>query len=342
MIRDSSGISALIGRSQAISIEYLCKARNQVPWCETMCSEVKDLKYTTCLKKLIESPKILVMPGAYDVLSAKIIEKLGFQAVQCSGFGFAASYLGLPDVGIMSLTQMVDLTRNVCSAVDIPVMADGDTGFGNAVNVYFAVREFEIAGAAGMNLEDQVFPKRCGHMSGKQIVPVEEMVGKIRAAVAARRDPDFVINARTDAIAVSGVEEAIRRANIYADAGADLVFVEAPRTEKEIRHVLSSIKAPVSINLAQGGKTPAVTIQQLEEWGAARVSIPVTAVMAASRAVWEALQKVKTDGSVSGVTDRVFTFDEFTELVDFPTVRELEESYLPNFEIETKYGLDRD
>ena len=171
---------------------------------------------TTRLKELIRAREILVMPGVYDALSAKIAEKCGVKAVQVTGYGLAGSNLGLPDVGIMTKTQMVDLTRNICRAVSIPVMADGDTGFGNAINLYYAVRDFEAAGAAGINLEDQFFPKRCGHMGGKQIIPFEEAVKKIEAAAAARTDPDFVINARTDAIAVAGVEEAIRRGNAFA------------------------------------------------------------------------------------------------------------------------------
>lgn len=153
------------------------------------------MKKTTRLKKLILDPKILIMPGAYDALSAKIIERAGFQAVQASGYGIAASYLGMPDVGLLTMSEMLDQTRRIARAVDIPVMGDGDTGFGNAINVYRTVQEFEAAGVAGINLEDQIFPKRCGHMEGKEIVSLEEMVKKIEAAVAARRDPDFVINA---------------------------------------------------------------------------------------------------------------------------------------------------
>ena len=180
------------------------------------------MKKTTLLKKLINDPEILVMPGAYDVLSARLIEAAGFKAVQCSGFGFAASLLGLPDIGILSSTQMLEITRSICHAVDIPVMADGDNGFGNAVNTYYTVREFEAAGAAGINLEDQISPKRCGHITGKQCISAEEMVLKIKAAREAARDPDFVINARTDAYMVYGEEEAIRRGNMYAKAGAEV------------------------------------------------------------------------------------------------------------------------
>ncbi len=284
---------------------------------------------TTRLKSLILDRKVLVMPGAYDALSARIIERAGFQAVQCSGYGIAASVLGKPDVGILSMGEMLAQTRYICAAVDIPVMADGDTGFGNVINVYHTVQAFEAAGAAGINLEDQVFPKRCGHMDGKAVIALDEMVQKIRAAAAARRDKDFVINARTDAIAVVGIEEAIRRGNAYAAAGADLIFVEAPPSVDDIKHVIKSIKAPVSINMTDGGKTPIATIQQLEEWGAARISIPVTAVFAAAKAVEKAMRVILAEGVSPTVNhpEMVTTFKEFTDLVGLPAIKEMEQKY---------------
>lgn len=296
------------------------------------------MKKATILKQLILDPEILVMPAAYDVLSAKIIEKLGFKAIQCSGFGIAASYLGLPDVAVLTMSQMLDITRNICSAVNVPVMADGDTGFGNAVNTYYTVQQFEAAGAAGINLEDQVFPKRCGHMSGKQIISAEEMVMKIKAAVFARKDPDFVINARTDAIAVNGVEDAVRRGNAYAEAGATMIFVEAPQSIDQIKYVIKSINAPVSINMLQGGRTPYVTIKQLEEWGAARVSIPVSPVFIAAKSLYDGLKKIKEYGDIRVVDDSVFSFEEFTSLVDLPFIRSLESQLLTDCEIEARYG----
>ena len=293
---------------------------------------------TTQLKRLIQAKEILVMPGVYDALSAKIAEKCGVKAVQVTGYGLAGSNLGLPDVGIMTKTQMVELVRNICNAVSIPVMADGDTGFGNAINLYYAVKEFEAAGAAGINLEDQFFPKRCGHMGGKQIIPFEEAVKKIEAAAAARVDPDFVINARTDAIAVSGVEEAIRRGNAFAKAGADLIFVEAPEEVDDIKRMIQSIDAPVSINMiyAKGSKTPAVTIKQLEEWGAARVSVPVMPLFAASRALERAYTAVVNDDVVS-MNGEIFEFAEFTDLVGLPFIKELEKRFLDTTELDARY-----
>jgi len=287
------------------------------------------MRKTTRLKQLIVDKQVLVMPGAYDALSARIIERMGFHAVQCSGYGIAASVLGKPDVGLLSMTEMLNATRNICDAVTIPVMADGDTGFGNAINVYHAVRAFESAGAAGINLEDQVFPKRCGHMDGKEVIAMAEMVHKIRAAMAAKIDQDFVINARTDAIAVLGIDEAIKRGNAYAAAGADLIFVEAPPSADEIRHVIRSIKAPVSINMTDGGKTPLATIAELQEWGAARVSIPVTAVFAAAKAVERAMQVILAEGVSPTVNhpETVMTFKEFTDLVGLPEIKALQDKF---------------
>ncbi len=253
------------------------------------------MRKTTRLKNLIKSPEILVMPGVYDCLSARMAERCGAKAIQISGYGLAASYLGMPDVGVLTLTQMVELTRNICNSVDIPVMADGDTGFGNAINLYYAVKEIEAAGAAGVNIEDQVFPKRCGHMDGKQIIPFTEAVKKVEAAVAAKTDPDFVINARTDAIAVAGVDEAIKRGNAFAKAGADLIFVEAPTNPDDIKRVIESIDAPVSINMAYGGKTPPVSFETLEEWGAARVSVPIAAIFSVAKTLEKAFTMILDD-----------------------------------------------
>ncbi len=302
------------------------------------------MRKTTLLKKLINDPDVLIMPGAYDVLSARLIEVAGFKAVQCSGFGFAASLLGLPDIGILSSTQMLELTRNICHAVDIPVMADGDNGFGNAVNTYYIVREFEAAGAAGINLEDQISPKRCGHITGKQCISAEEMILKIKAAREAAKDPDFVINARTDAYTVLGIDEAIRRGNMYAKAGADLIFVEAVTSIEGIKRVIKEIDAPVSINLLQGGKTPLVTTNELQEWGAARVSIPVTPIMAAAWGVKQALGFIKEIGTIKDLPG-VISFEEFAALVKLDKIRDLESRYLTEEEIAARYqgrkGLEK-
>jgi methylisocitrate lyase len=294
------------------------------------------MKKTTRLKQLVQERKALVCPGAHDAISAKLIERAGFKALQVSGFGLSATYLGLPDMAFLSFSEVLHFSKNVIDSVDIPVMVDADTGYGNAVNAMHVTREFIKAGAAGMNIEDQLFPKRCGHLEGKRIVPMEEMVLKIKACRKAgdELDSDFVINARTDAIAVAGVEEAIRRGNAYAEAGADLIFVEAPRSVEQIRQVIESIDAPVSINLMDavvGGKTPLIDIDTLRELGVGRISIPVGPLFAAVRGMVDYLDVIKGDRIAEGRTDLVAEFGFFKELVGFPKYRELEEEYLPDF-----------
>ena len=294
------------------------------------------MKKTSLLRKYILERNALVCPGAHDVISAKLIEQSGFKALQVSGFGLSASYLGLPDMAFIGFSDVVHFTKNIVDAVDIPVMADADTGYGNSINAMYVTREFIRAGAAGMNIEDQVFPKRCGHLEGKQIIPLEEMVLKIRACTEARNgiDPDFVINARTDAIAVAGVDEAIRRGNAYAQAGADLIFVEAPRSVGQIEQIVKEIKAPVSVNLMDavvGGKTPLVSIDTLRKLGVARVSIPVGPLFAAVRGMRDYLDAIKGDRIAEGRTELVVPFAEFKSLVGFDAFRDLERRYLPTF-----------
>jgi len=298
------------------------------------------MKKTTLLKKMIMEKKALVVPGAYDALSAKLIEKAGFKAIQASGFGLAACYLGKPDVGLLTQTEMVDFTRNMANAVDIPVMGDADTGFGNAINAMRAVREFEQAGCAGLNIEDQEFPKRCGHMEGKQLISKEEMVKKVEAACEAREDKDFVINARTDAIAIYGIDEGIKRGKAYADAGADLIFVEAPQTKEQITRIAEEVGAPISINLfdsIKGGKTPLMPYKELRELGVARVSVPVGTIFAAVKGLQNYLDVIKKE-IAPGRYDLVCKFDEFKALVGLPEMKELEKEFLPKEIFKQKYG----
>ena len=233
---------------------------------------------TTQLKQMLLERKALACPGVYDALSARMAEACGFRAVQISGFGFSASSLGMTDASFTSLEEIV-------RAVSIPVMTDADTGYGNAVNAWWTTRRLEETGAAGMNIEDQCLPKRCGHMDGKQLISLEEMVGKVRAAVDARRDPDFVINARTDACAVYGIDEAIRRANAYLEAGADMIFLESPTSLEDLKRGLREIRGPVSINMLEEGKTPRLTFDELAELGAARVSCPMFASLVTAYAL---------------------------------------------------------
>lgn len=294
------------------------------------------MKKSTLLKQYINERKALVCPGAHDAISAKLTEACGFKALQVSGFGLSASYLGLPDMAFIGFSDVLHFSKNVADAVSVPVMADADTGYGNAINAMYVTEQFISAGLAGMNIEDQLFPKRCGHLEGKQVIPMEEMVLKIKAckSVTERLDPDFVINARTDAIAVSGIEEAIKRGNAYADAGADLIFIEAPRTVEQIELAVREIKAPVSINLmdaVSAGKTPLVPIDRLREIGLGRVSIPVGLLFAAVKGMMNYLEAIKGDRIAPGRTDLVADFGDFKKLVGFDKFRDLEKEFLPQF-----------
>ncbi len=286
------------------------------------------LRKTTRLRRLIEQPGMVVMPGVYDPLTAKLVEQAGFDAAQCTGAGISAVYLGRPDYSMLAMSDMVAATRLIAEAVDIPVMGDGDTGFGNAVNTWYAVQAFERAGAAGVNIEDQVMPKRCGHLDGKEVIPLAEGVAKIRAAADARIDKDFVINARTDALATHGIEEVIRRGNAYLGAGASMIFVEGASSLDIIAAAVKGIAGPVGVNIVQGGKSAALDLADLERLGVARVSLPGIAMQAAMKAVADVLATVKSTGSVLGVADRMYGFRDLHNLVGMGKVGELEERYL--------------
>lgn len=289
----------------------------------------------TTLKQLIRAREILVVPRVHDCISALSAEQAGFKAVQVSGFGIAATLLGKPDIGLLSFAENLMMTRYIAAAVSVPVMADADTGYGNALNVHRTVQEFEAAGVAGLNLEDQLFPKKCGHMEGKAVISADEMAQKIRAAVDARRHPDLVICARTDAIATYGIDEAIRRGRLYADAGADLIFVEAPTTRDMIRRIVDEIDAPVSINIALGGKTPPLTWDELQQLGVARVSVGGSYFVAA-QAFKKAHRTLLEHQSLAG-SDQVMPRQEFYDLVHMPFFQELEQRYLSKEELSARY-----
>lgn len=297
------------------------------------------MRRTTRLRELIEGPELLVMPAAYDPISAKLIERAGFKAVQCSGLGIAATHLAKPDVSIISMREMVDRTYHIVHAVDVPVMGDADTGFGNAVNVYYTVQEFERAGAAGVNIEDQVMPKRCGHLEGKEVIPLEEMVLKIEAARDALVDKDFVINARTDSLAPHGLDEAIRRGNAYLEAGATLIFVDGVSSREQIRALVAGMRGPVGINMVEGGKTPcSLSFSELQEMGVARVSLSLTTLFAAIQGIKTVLQKVLENDGIHGYEDRLAGFEETHELVGMKEVYGLEQKYLTPDALGRKYG----
>lgn len=280
------------------------------------------------LRSLLAHPPAIVAPGAYDALSARLIEAAGFPAVYMTGFGVAASLLGRPDVGLTTLSEMVDSVWRIVQAVSVPVIADADNGYGNAHNVVRTVRDYETAGVAGIQLEDQVFPKRCGHMNNKRVVPAEEMIGKIEAAVAARRSDDLVIIARTDARAVEGLESAIQRARRYHAAGADMLFVEAPQSEDEIETVARELAGiPLLFNWAEGGKTPPVSLERLRAFGFRVVIFPVGSLLAATAAVRSHLQTLFTDGTPQATMDQVTPFPEFLDFIGLPEIDRIDDQY---------------
>ena len=287
------------------------------------------MRTTTRLKQLIHAPELLVMPGAYDALSARLIQEAGFAAVQCTGFGISVSHLGLPDYSFLSMSDMLAVTRTIVEAVDLPVMADGDTGFGNAVNAWYAVRAFERIGCAGVNIEDQVLPKRCGHLDGKQIVPIDEAVAKVRACAEARTDADFVINARTDALAIGGIDEVIRRGNAYLEAGATMIFIDGMSDKALAREAVQGIRGPVAINVVEGGKSPGrFTFDEMQAMGIARVSLPGTLMLAAIQGMRDALAAVKANGYAGGPGAPLADFKALQALAGFGEVFELEKRFL--------------
>jgi 2-methylisocitrate lyase-like PEP mutase family enzyme len=261
-------------------------------------------------------------------LSARIVEAAGFPAVYMTGFGTAAAYLGRPDVGLLGMSEMVDNARRIVQAIDVPVIADADTGYGNAINVIRTVQAYENAGVAAIHLEDQVAPKKCGHLEGKQLISAAEMADKIRAAVAARSSSDFVVIARTDARAVEGLEAALDRARRYREAGADLLFVEAPESERDVERIAASLgDAPLLFNWAEGGKTPPVPLPRLRELGFRIVIFPIGALLIAARAIRDLMQTLVERGTPGPAMDRMVPFEEFITFLGIAEVGALERRF---------------
>lgn len=280
------------------------------------------------LRERLRQKEILVAPGAHDVITAKIIEDAGFEAVYMTGYGTTASVLGFPDVGLLTLTEMAARAACMAQAVDVPVIADADTGYGNVVNVIRTVKEYERAGVACMQLEDQVLPKKCGHMLGREIVPMEEMAGKIKAAVDARTDPDnMLIMARTDSRTDYGIEEVIRRGRAYEEAGADILFLESLESEEEMRLVNESFRVPCLANMLEHGRTPLLPAGKLEELGYDLVIFCVSSTYVAAKAVRDLMCCLKETGTTEGMLDQMITFEDFNKLVGLPEIRRVEREY---------------
>lgn len=303
------------------------------------------MKKTTVLRKAIMERRAVTVPGAHDAFSARVIEQCGFEAIQVSGYGVAGSLLAKPDVGLVQMKDVLDVTWNIVQAVQIPVMADVDTGGGNAVNAAWITERLIAMGVAGMNIEDQIFPKRCGHMAGKECIDAEEMAGKVRAcaAVRDRADPDFIINARTDAFAAQGLDEAIRRCNLYLEAGADLAFIDGIKTRTDVQRAVREVDGPLSVNLMDaisGMKTELIPIPDLAAMGVGRVSIPVASIMVMHKALVEFFTALKASptGTLPGQTQWVSSFEEYTDFVGLKDYKALEDEYLPKQRMESKYG----
>ncbi len=282
------------------------------------------------LKERLSEKDVLVVPGAYDALTAKLVTLAGFETVYLSGAGVSYSTFGTPDIGIVTATQMIERVRMVADAAAIPVIADADTGYGNAINVYHTVRQYEQAGASAIQLEDQTFPKRCGHLAGKELLSVEEMIGKIRAATDARRSDDFLIIARTDARSVWDLEAAIDRAHRYADAGADMLFVESPRSVEELRSIGARLQgSPLLANMVEGGKTPLVPATDLEAMGYSVVLYPNSLTRHFVHMGIEFLRSLKDNGTTTPTLDKMTPFSELNAMLGLEHFQSQEAKYLP-------------
>jgi 2,3-dimethylmalate lyase len=280
------------------------------------------------LRELLAGDELVLAPGCYDALGARLVEEAGFTAAYMTGFGTAASLLGRPDVGLLTMSEMVDNARRIAAAVAIPVIADADTGYGNPINVIRTVHEYEAAGAAAIHIEDQAMPKKCGHMTGKHMIGAGEMAAKVRAAVAARGSDDFLIIARTDARAVEGLPAALERARRYRDAGADVLFVEAPESIAEIEQVASALSGvPLLFNYAEGGRTPPVTHAALRELGFKIVIFPIGILLAATAAIRALLAQIREQGTPIEALPHLLPFDDFLQFIGLREIRELEHEF---------------
>jgi methylisocitrate lyase len=273
---------------------------------------------------LVRDNQVILAAGVYDALSARLAERAGFKVVVLTGFGVAATLIGEPDFGILTQTQILDAAWRVVNAVEIPVVVDGDTGYGGALNVMHMVGELVRMGARGILLEDQTWPKRCGHMRGKSVVPAEEHVAKIRAAREARGDSFFTITARTDARDPLGLEEAILRGKAYKEAGADLIFIEAPQSVEELKRIAEEIPGPLVINNIEGGRTPILPLEELREMGFISVGYVLSGLFASAKALSDTYAYLLEHGNTDGIRDKMMGFDEFNKMIG----------------LEEKYGLD--
>jgi carboxyvinyl-carboxyphosphonate phosphorylmutase len=288
----------------------------------------KNNKIRTSLREQLEDRnKIIVLPGVFDALSAKIAERVGFDAIFQTGYGSSAALLGMPDYGLLNSGETVDNAMRIIRAVGVPVLVDADTGYGNPLNVWRLVRDLESLGAAGIFLEDQVWPKRCGHMVGKDVIPKDEYIPKLKAALEARQSKDFIIVARTDARAPIGLEEAIERGKAYRKAGADVVFVEAPRSVEELKRVANEIDAPLVANMIEDGVTPNLSASELLKLGYHMAVFPLSAIYSATFAMRQVLTELRNTGTTKAARNIMVTFKDFNELMNLDQFMDLERRY---------------
>ncbi len=286
-------------------------------------------KPTAQLRSVLESNETLLVPGCYDALTAKILKQAGFEVIYMTGSGVTASVIGWPDVGVLTMVEMVNQARNIVTATGLPLICDADNGYGNALNLVRTMQEFERAGIAGIHLEDQVFPKRCGHFEGKQVIPSEEMVKKIEAALYAREDEDFFLIARTDSRSVLGIEEAIRRAKLYYGAGADMIFLEAPHSVEELKETAKAMEGiPTLVNMVEGGKTPILPFEDLKEMGFNIVLYPTAGIRAVMKVYQEFAEHLKKNFNTQDFEERLVSFSGRNEITGLARIKELEERFL--------------
>jgi len=279
------------------------------------------------LRNMLKSKKPLVIPGVYDALGAKIAQKVGFEVMFQTGYGTSATLFGMPDYGFIGATETVDNARRICRAVSVPVIVDSDTGYGNALSVWKLVKELESSGAAGIFLEDQRWPKRCGHMQGKEVISQEEYTEKLSAALDARESKDFIIVARTDARATEGLDVAIERGKQNKKTGADAIFVEAPRSLNEMKKIGKEINAPLVANMIEGGATPLSSAETLNKMGFKIILYPLSVLYANTFATMNILKELKKSGNTTKYKQKVVNFDQFNDLVELPKFRKMEKKY---------------
>jgi len=278
-------------------------------------------------KLLQDKSKPLVMPGVYDAIGAKIVEKVGFEAMFQTGYGTSATLFGMPDYGFIGSTETVDNARRICHAVSTPVIVDADTGYGNALSVWKLVQELEEVGASGIFLEDQRWPKRCGHMQGKEVIQKDEYAEKLQAALDARSNKDFIIVARTDARAIEGLDKAIERGLYYKKIGADAIFIEAPKTIQEMKIIGKSINAPLVANMIEGGATPIISKSKLHKMGFKIVLYPLSVLFSNTYSTLKLLQELKKSGTTKKLSKQIINFNQFNDIVELSKYRKLEQKY---------------